>query len=68
MTARPVHVYRLDVTYPPGADPAQWPLPRAYLSRKGADHRAAILREHGATVTVARSLAVVWPTNAEEAS
>lgn len=38
-----------------------WPRVRPYLSRSGAEARAALLRKYGATVTVVQSNPVTWP-------
>ena len=59
MAERPVRVYRLDVTWPPGTTPI--PARRRYLTRRAAVHHADVLRDHGAIVTVTRSDPVTWP-------
>ena len=38
-----------------------WPSERSFLSRKGAQQRAALLRGWGAEVTIIQSLPVGWP-------
>ncbi len=56
---RPVRVYRLDVTWPTGRP--RKPARRHYLTRPGAEHHAATLREAGALVAVVPSDPVTWP-------
>lgn len=38
-----------------------WPRARKFLSRRGAEDRAKLLRSYGATVTVVPSDPVTWP-------
>ncbi len=44
----------------PGEVPFTWPRRLTYLSAAGAEERAKLLREYGATVVVERSLPVEW--------
>lgn len=46
----------------------RWPRERVYLSRKGADYKAGLLRGYGAQVTVVPSLPVEWPAASGGAS
>lgn len=48
-----------------GPAPFQWPSVRRYLSRRGAETRAALLRKYGAIVTVVASNPVTWPETEE---
>ena len=57
---RKVYVWRLNVIRD-----GQWReggtvSARRYLSRRGAEHRAAVIRDRGGEVTVERSEAVEW--------
>jgi hypothetical protein len=80
--SKALHVYRLNVTLPPGSgDPEweppgwdddmhnagegfRWPRVTRFLSQSAAERRANLLRKYGATVTVERSHAVKWGTDA----
>jgi hypothetical protein len=59
-----VRVYRLTVTWPGGV-PLR-PARRHYLTERGADHHAAVLREAGATVTVQPSRPIEWDDEPQE--
>lgn len=43
----------------------RWPAEHLFLSRSGANKRAALLRGYGATVTLVPSLPLEWPAGAE---
>jgi hypothetical protein len=46
----------------------EWPRERVFLSQSGAEHRADVFRQYGATVTVVRSNPITWPTTEAGAS
>lgn len=64
---RRIFVYKLLVDYPPGEPPRSafgdpdpmvrpnWPRAHLYLTQKGAETRANMLRQMGCTVKIARS-------------
>lgn len=71
--SRKIYVYSLSVEYPKGSQsegwapedwnrdyPFYWPKLRTYLSERGANQRASMLRGYGAAVQVVRSKQVRW--------
>lgn len=55
-------VWRIAVTRPgeyPNGEPVK---AKRYLTQAGAEHRAALIREHGGECTVERSRPVQWPS------
>ena len=71
-------IYRLEVWYPEklpkepdeswGEYFRPWPRERCYLSLSGAEHRAAMLRQHGCDVVIVRSKPIEWETPRDAAA
>jgi hypothetical protein len=59
-----VYVYKLDFSWPDPADEYQWGrrvYRVRYLTLRGAQYQASVLRSRGAVVDITRSLPVEWP-------